>query len=287
MKPINFSGINCYCSCAINAAAFSGVDCKRAFGSLWSETDFCRNARHEIYLSKRLFADLREMGAEFKSLSCTSPEVIRKNLSETVPGDQLIIGMDAYDILQNPFYKMLHCLHYFIARKENADLFYCCDPMYGSKITAMAADDIAPYAFDMRLLDKTPGKKLPDIGLEDAGKAIESCPVLQILNEVQGSSGKNHKNAKPIAMYMDALAGNRRLYKAYLQSQVPGAEPGLFDDKHFKAMAAIKNGLIKASLTENNEKTIAELCPRISELFAKECAMAKEAVEGQSKDNMK
>ena len=281
-EPIYFSGVNCYCNCAINIAAFEGAEYQKAFGRLWSETDFEYNSLHGVYVSKRLYKSLEIMGISFEALDCGSAAEAEEGMSRIEIGDFAIIGMDSFDIPWNPFYQMLHCLHYFIGFREKEGRIYCIDPMNNLESIYMREDEITAYAFDLKLLHRSKGKQPNEKSAEDAQELIDSSAHIKkkFIDEIRCCKGENHKNAKKLAMYADALTGNRYLYKSYIQSIQPNAA-GLFDKSFFSSRQAVKNGLLKASMTENNGKIIEELCTRITSLLDQETAMACRAIDNE------
>lgn len=280
MSLIFFQGLNCYSASLINAAVFTGVDYPTVFADLWSETDFTYDQLHCLYLSRRLPKNLTSMGIDMEFWNCCSKEEIRKNSTGLPAGQWLIVGMDAFVIPWVPFYQTLHHLHYFIARKENRNVFSCFDPTYDRQNLEITEEHMLLYASDICRIHKSTKKPLHVESRQEAQKILDTHPETQekLLTQIMECAHGKQKNGELLAKYIDALINNRYLYLHYLQNMPLSVEKydQYFHREFFRKWAALKHGLYKASISKDNHVLIREACEHFKELIREEMNIARE-----------
>ncbi len=279
MSLIYFQGLNCYSSSILNAAAFTGVDYRNVFVNLWSETDFTYDQIHHLYLSRRIPVNLEVLGVKLEFLNCCSLKEVEKNLSQLSDGQWLVIGMDAFFIPWTPYYQTLHSFHYFIARKEKKDGFSCFDPTYDRKNLEIAREDMISHAVDICRVYKTSEKRSHISSRQEAQEILYSHPKMQesLLVQIRECAYGKHKNGELLAKYIDALINNRYLYFHYLQNMplYRGKYDQYFPKEFFLKWTTVKYGLYKASIRQNNQELIQEVCGHFRELIGEEMDIAR------------
>ncbi|SHK05299.1 hypothetical protein [Propionispora hippei] len=279
MSLIFFQGLNCYSSCLVNAAVFTGADYREVFADLWSETDFTYDQVHRLYLSQRLPKNLASMEVSMRFINCCSGWEIKEKVVGMPMGQLLIVGMDAFFIPWVPFYQTMHSFHYFIARKENEMLFSCFDPTYDKQNLEITEEHLIAYASDICRIDKSVKKTFSVDIRQEAQKILETHPETQekLLAQIMECSHGKQKNGELLAKYIDALSNNRYLYLHYLQTMpLPGEQcDQCFHKEFFRKWAAVKHGLFKASLNMDNQFLICEVCEYFKELIAEEMSIAR------------
>lgn len=281
MNLIHFRGLNCYLNCIVNAATFLGVNYQTSLATLWSETDFTYDSIHNVYLTKRMVTNLEMLGVKLEVLNCTSEQETVESLSLFQIGEWIILGMDAFYIPWNQYYHTLHDHHYFLARKETADLLSCFDPTYNQKNMQIMTCDIHSYVFDILRIHKVIEKPFHIGIMEECEEIIADHPKTQkrLLTQIyERTDGKHRDEGLLLAKYIDAMINNRYLYRHYLEYMTCYPEKGqsFFDNDFFAQWTAVKNGLFKASLLQNNEECIHKVCTHFNHLMNTEIAIAKQ-----------
>ncbi|NLT58744.1 MAG: hypothetical protein GXX99_07265 [Clostridiales bacterium] len=282
MNLVYFRGLNCYHACIVNVAALLGVRYRDAFATLWSETDFSYDPMHDLYLTKRMMANLEALGAKLEPLNCASKQVAEEGLCRLCPGAWIIVGMDAFHIAWNPFYQSLHSFHYFIVQKEAGERSPCFDPMYSQKEMWITPEEMSAHAFALLQLRKVPQTPLSIGAAQEAQEVVRTHPETQanLLENIRGCVRGEQKKVGLLARYVDAMINNRYLYRNYLQNSPSGlaAHPEFFNDDFFAQWTSVKNGLYKASLVSDNEHIIDEVCKKFSSLIDMEISMAEKMI---------
>lgn len=282
MKLIHFRGLNCYYNSIINVAAFWGVDYHSSFSALWSETDFTYEPIYGIYLTKRMFKNLKILGAGFEVLKSSSQKEKEESLSLFQTGEWLIVGMDSFHIPWTPYYQILHGSHYFIIQKENNNSLLCFDPTYDKKYIKIMLADIIPDIFDICHIYKIENRTLDIEIIQEIQEVINTNPKTRekLFKEINGCTNENQKNAGTLAKYIDAMINNRHIYQYYLQNFSSASLSNLkwFDNDFFLQWTAVKNGLYKASLVKDNESIIHELGKQVKNLMNTEIIIAEKMI---------
>ena len=282
MNLIYFQGLNCYSSSMINAAVFIGVDYRNAFADLWSETDFTYDQIHHLYLSRRMPANLEALGVSQKFLNCCSKQEMEKNISRLTAGEWNVVEMDAFFIPWVPYYHTLHSFHYFIARKEKNGVFSCFDPTYDKKDIELTDEDMISHASDICQIHKIKEKQFRMEIRREAQEILYTHQKTQknLLEQIWECAYGKPKNGELLARYIDALINNRYLYLHYLQNMPLSSDKydGYFNKEYFLKWTAVKHGLYKASIRQNNREIIREVCGHFQELIQEEMDIARKIV---------
>lgn len=278
MSLVFFQGLNCYVSSLLNVAHFMGADYRCALANLWSETDFTYDQLHQLYLSRRLPYNLENLGVKEVFLNCLSPSEVEKGLTTLSHGQWMVVGMDAYDIPWTPYYKTLHSSHYFVARQEVGDGFTCYDPTYNIEHMELVRGDMIAHADDICVLSSIPLKHTPWSIRQESEEILRSHSrtLTILLNQIEECAYGKQNNAGLLAQYAEALLNNRYLYLHYLQS-VPTLEKictDCFTKEFFQKWTAVKHGLYKAYVRQNNQGLVQEVCGLLTELVDKEISIA-------------
>ncbi|GLC80312.1 hypothetical protein [Lacrimispora brassicae] len=278
MSLIYFQGLNCYSSSLLNAAVFTGADYRNVFANLWSETDFTYDQIHHLYLSRRMPANLETLGVKLEFLNCCSSKEVEKGLSLLSHGQWMVAGMDAFFIPWTPYYQELHSFHYFIAQKAKKGGFSCFDPTYDRKDIEITHEDMISHAFDICRIYKTAAKQSHISSRREAQEILYSHPITQenLLAQIRECAYGKQKNGELLAKYIDALINNCYLYVHYLQNMPLYREKcdQYFSKEFFLKWTTVKYGLYKASIRQNNQEIIQEVCGHFRELIEEEMDIA-------------
>lgn len=261
-----------------------GIDYHNLFADLWSETDFTYDQINRLYLSRRMPRNLESMGVGMDFINCHSCQERQKALLALPNGQWLIIGMDAFFIPWVPFYQTFHHLHYFIAKKESHELFYCFDPTYDKPDLTLTHEHIVSYTTDACVFHKSSVVPFSTDISTDAKRILENHPQTQkeIIAQILACAHGNHKNTELLAKYMTALINNRYLYLHYLEKMLPKQADNCipyFSKEYFRKWHAAKHGLYKASIIGKNiHALIQEVCAHIKDLMQQEIQIAKNII---------
>lgn len=279
MNLIHFQGLNCYTSSMLNAAVFIGVDYRYALADLWSETDLTYDQIHHLYLSRRMPANLENLGVSLKLLNCCSKQEMEKNISSLAIGQYHVVEMDAFYIPWVPYYHTLHSFHYFIARKEENCFFSCFDPTYDKTYMEFTEEDMIAHVSDICQIQKAAEKQFCMGIRQEAREILYTHQKTQenLLRQIRECAYGKQKNGELLAKYIDALINNRYLYLHYLQNMPLFKErfERYFHKEYFLKWTAVKHGLYKASFRQNNQELIREVCGHFQELIQEEMDIAR------------
>lgn len=259
-----------------------GVDYRRVFENLWSETDFTYDQLHHLYLSQRLPCNLKDLGIKENFLNCCSPSEVEKGLSALSPAQWIVTGMDAYFIPWTPYYQLLHSSHYFIARQKECGFFTCFDPTYDMEHMQITVEYMIAHGDDICALSYTPLKH-PQWSIRQESEEILRSHFRTreiLLNQIQECACGKQKNAELLARYAEALINNRYLYLHYLQN-FPRSEKNCaqyFSKEFFQKWTMVKHGLYKAYIRQNNQEIVQEVSRLFIELMDEEMGIAKKLI---------
>lgn len=281
MELIDFPGLNCYYNCIITTAAMLGVNWLPAFATLWSETDFKYDPFRKTYLTRRMLTRLSALGARLEMLPCDSPEEAGESISQLIPGEYFLVGMDAFFIPWNPLYGLQHGPHYFIAA-NGAEQPLCFDPTYGRAGESLPWQSLSSHAFDLSRIHHAAPQPLPtDVvfcvrqEVKRVSK-IHSAMRLALPTWLESCLDQRREQADRLARYVDALLHNRYLYRYYLQENglLSGPFASLLCKEFFSVWTAVKNGLYKASLSPHNGPILDEIHTLFDSLLHQELSAA-------------
>ena len=276
MDLIHFDGLNCYSSCIINAAEFLSVDYLPCFAALWSETDFSYDEVFQIYLTIRMPSALEKLGIKLNRLPCSAE--CEQSFAGLESGTLFTAGMDAFYMPWNQFYQTLRGYHYFLGRKVSDDLICCFDPAYNISDVLIAPGEILPFVFDMAEISRCSTAAVRHDVVQESYEALKTLPVVYegLNSEIRGCSGIHRSKAGKIGRYIEAMSANRRLYRHYIEQlpDCPDALTRLFGDELFSQWTAVKYGLYKASLIQDNTEILEQICTKLSDIIELEMAAA-------------
>lgn len=275
-------GLNCHLACILNIAASLDANYLQAFATLWSETDFSDNPKYHIYISKRVFMNLNALGIRIEILDISSPQEIAENLSLIQENEFFLVGMDTFHIPWSLVYQNFHGPHYFIARKEDSQLFTCFDPTYDEQGMIIKSNDNLFHAFDIARIHHIPTQIQPPQIQQEALAVLHSHPEMQkkLLDKTMQYKKEGNQNISPLINQIDAMIVNRRLFGYYFNQLPFISHCGLifFDNDFFLQWEAIKNGFYKASVMKDNEAVLNEVCRLLVNIFQREMDIAREIV---------
>jgi len=284
MEPIHFQGLNCYHDCVISNANYWGLNYPDSFATLWSETEFEYDPYHEIYLTKRMIANLEALGAKIEKWPCRSQEDTDKNISLFHEGVFIIVGIDAFYIPWNQFYQTFHGPHYFIVQNAKTENLFCIDPTYGKKNEQIARREIIAHTYEICRLSRVVQKPLQIEAIHEAREIVRVHPNTRqaLLSHIHGCVNGEQESTVLLAKYIDALIHNRYLYRFFLENQpLPCDENHLFlNSDFFLKWKAVKYGLYKAAISRSNESIINDVCDHFNHLIDEEIAMAEKIICG-------
>ena len=281
MDLIHFDGLNCYNSCIVNAAEFLNVDYLASFTALWSETDFSYDEIFDMYLTTRMPSALEKLGLKLNRLPCSAKHGGEPGFAGLKSGTLFTAGMDAFYMPWNQYYKLLRGYHYFLGRKVSDNLICCFDPTYNISDVLIAPDEILPHVFDMAEISSCCSKAVVkhDV-VHESYEVLETLPELfkRLDSKIKECSGVRRSKAGKIGKYVDAMYTNRSLYRHYLEQlpDCPDALTTLFDDELFSQWTAVKYGLYKASLMQDNTEILEKICTKLYRIIELERAAAEE-----------
>lgn len=283
MKLVHFQGLNCYQDSIVSIAAFMGVDYKLAFAALWSEIDFEYDSHHNVYLSKRMIDNLEMLGIKVEALRCNSKEEAVETLAIIEDGELFLVEMDTFYIPWTPEYGAAHDNHYFVAQKDNSELFFCFDPTYDKEYVEIAKDEITSHILTACRISQVAEKSF-HIDMKHEAKAVmEANPKTheRLLAEFEKCINERNKNTLLLAKYIDTMINNRYLYKYYLENTLIDYDKYrlFFDKDFFLQWTAVKNGLYKAYVIKQNKAILDEISELFTDLMGRELSMAKEIVD--------
>lgn len=284
MRLIHFQGLNCYHDCMITLANSFGVSYTLAFSRLWSEGKLCYDPICNVFLSQRLQEALENRGMKLSTPWITKKER-ETGWAETLTGNYVIVGMDAYLIPWCPIYQLLHGPHYFIVQKGRAELHDCFDPTYGITDEKLAAQDLVANACDL-ISVKTDNSAILPIDnmfsplLAQSQEVLATHPdTLHYFLEQAGIWMKEtEKTALLPAKYIDGLLTGRYSYKHFLEKQDTAKEKAamFFSRQYYDQWLAVKHGLYKAALTRQDNIAFNEACRLLTDLFEQEMELARQ-----------
>lgn len=281
MNLIDGRGLNCHLASIISIADSLGVNYPDAFATLWSETDFTDDPIHNVYVSKRVYANLDALGVKTEALHCHCGEAA-ESLSLIANQEPFLIGMDTFYTPWSPVYQYFYGPHYFIAQKVNANTVDCFDPIYHQNGVKICTCDILDNANALIRIHKAAGEPPPVDVRQEARAILHGHPVLQetLWAAIQIFKEKDRKKMSLVIKQIDAMINNRHLFQRYLHQSpvVSGPHPQLFDPQYFLRWDAIKNGLCKASIIKNNESVVDEVCTLFASVMLEENAMAERLI---------
>ena len=286
MNLIHFHGLNCYHDCIITIADYFGLHYADSFATLWSETDFRYDSYHKVYTTRRMMTNLDALGVKIESLACPSQNDTARIISLFLEGEFMIVGMDAFYIPWNQFYRTFHGPHYFIAQKTKTEIFLCFDPTYNKENKQITCEEIIAHNFDICRTSIGTKKPLQTDAIEEAREIMrthsDTCSTL--LAQIYNCVNEEQKNILMLAKYVDAMICNRYLYRFFLENQpIPYMENNLLlNDGFFLEWKAIKNGLYKAAIIKNNEGIINEIGGCFNQLMSEEISMAEKMIHGSA-----
>ncbi|MCL2337532.1 MAG: hypothetical protein FWC60_08950 [Firmicutes bacterium] len=281
MDLLNYRGFNCHLACVVNMAAALGVNYPDAFVSLWSEREFTDYPPNNIYISKRVFANLDALGTQTEIFNCASPAETAVSLSLIPDGELFFVGLESFYIPWHPLYQHFYNRHYFFARMEQAEYLTCFDPIFNQKDVLIKFADIAAFAYDLGYLRLAAAKPLPALK-QVAREILVNHPPMQkyLQSEILKCEHRPLGEFAPLIKLIDALIGNRYMFQLFLhQSPAPFTGSRQFFDGNFLGRwDAVKSGLYKAYILKDKEKTVNEVSDLFVGLIREEIALAKEII---------
>lgn len=284
MEMIHFRGMHCFHDCVISLANHLGVRYSAAFATLWSETDFRYDPYREMYLTKRLITNLEALGAKVECFGCFARKDTDGATSMFRQGEYMIVGMDAFHIPWNQFYRTFHGPHYFIAQHAKAKYLLCFDPTYAIGEVQIDGETIAASAFDICRVSSVPERPGNFDVIEEA-RAVESThpqTSRALLASIHNCVNAEQTRVRLLARYIDALIRNRYLFLFFLEKQpLPNkVDHLLWSADFFAEWTAIKNGLYKAAVCGDRERVLNAVCDHLCCLMEREIAMARAMIGG-------
>lgn len=278
MNIIHFQGLNCYHSCIVNVASLLGIDYLQSFSSLWSETEFSYDPVFHMCVTKRMITQLKSLGMNLKKHACKTKKESESAFAEILEGEWFIAGMNSFYMTWNEYYQTLNGYHYFFAKKEDG-MLCCFDPTYDKVNIKLKSEIIVPYIFDIVSVNKCDINPVKASVEQEAKNILEAIPMFcnKIISEIDECTGKNKKLADNLAINVDAMITNRYLYLHYLDKSLKEIDNiiKLFNEAFFKKWTAVKNGLYKASLVNDNKDILRQVKTVLVEVLKEELRVAK------------
>lgn len=268
----------------ITLANALGVNYTLAFSRLWSEGKLHYAPVCRVFLSQRLQETLENMGMKLSTSRITKKER-ETGWADTLAGNYVIVGMDAYLIPWCPIYQLLHGPHYFIVKKGRAELQDCFDPTYGIIGKNLAAQDLISNAYDLITVKIDTSALLPADNissplLAQSQEVLAAHPeTLHYFFEQAGIwMNGTEKNALLPAKYIDGLLNGRYLYKHFLEGQGAVKEKAamFFSRQYYDQWLAVKHGFYKAALARQDSAAFHEACRLLTDLFEQEMELARQ-----------
>lgn len=261
-----------------------GIDYTLGFSRLWSEGKLRYDPICSVFLSQRIPETLEKRGMKLDAPLITKEER-ETGFADTLAGNYVIVGMDAYLISWCPIYQLLHGPHYFIVQKGRAGLHECFDPTYGVTGKRMAAQDLLSNAYALITVKMDNSAILP-IDNISAPLLTQSQEVLtahpETFHYFLEQAGIWMKGAEKTclfpAKYIDGLLTGRYLYKHFLEKQGAAKDQAamFFSRQYYNQWLTVKNGFYKAALTGYDSDTFNESCRLLTYLFEQEMELARQ-----------
>ncbi|GGH50203.1 hypothetical protein GCM10008014_15140 [Paenibacillus silvae] len=276
-RLLYFQGLNCYLGCVVNGARLLGVAYDKAMASLWSETEFKYFPVNGLYLTERMMTDLNKLGMQIEQLHCNSAEETARHLSTFSVGEWMIVGMDAFYISDNPFYKKLHGTHYFLAAKDQGSALRYMDPTYNTATLNISYEELVAHAFDIRRLSVGEASNLNSNMYQEIHEVIRVLQEQTITTQIRECKGQKQKDAELLGKYVEAMLNNRYLYAHYLQRIGKHDRYDLFyQPEYYSRWISLRNGLYKLSLAPDYETVIEQVCTMYEQLIDDELHLAQQ-----------
>jgi hypothetical protein len=279
MELIYYRGLNCHLASLINIAAVMGINYDAAYATLWSETDFYKDREHHLFTSKRVIENLESLGLKWNRIDTAASENESECLAATAVNELLFVGMDTFYIPWNHLYGNFHETHYFYACKDSADACTCFDPTYHIINQPLSLSYLAEYAFELCSVRKQAGSGLSTDLSREADMILQTHPEIRsiICSKILSCADLTDRDFKELIQLVTAMINNRYLFDRYLRYS---AEERKDHRQYFKpgflsGWEAVKNGLYKAYIVKNKDRTAAETAKLFEQQMAEETMIAE------------
>jgi len=211
-----------------------------------------------------MLKNLEALGVKVEKWDCFSPKDAYSTISLFRDGEFMIVGMDAFHIPWNQFYQTFHGLHYFIAQNAKTETFLCIDPTYNKKNEQIARWEITSHTYEICRISRGAKKPFQIEALDEAREIVRTHSNTRsvLLSQIDDCVEGEQENIVLLAKYVDAMIGNRCLYRFFLENQsLPYGENHLFLNRDFfLEWKAVKNGLYKAAISRKSKRIIDDVC---------------------------
>lgn len=284
MHLIYYPGLNCHLASLLSIADSLGINITQAYANLWSEMDFEDDPIHNVYLSKRVYANLSALGITAETLTWTTRKSAEERLSQVFDQEPFLVDMDTFYTPWSPVYQHFYGPHYFIAQKDSDETLSCFDPVFDKEDVKMEISDLLDNANGLSRVHKVAVGPWQWGGKDEAKAALYGLPVMRATlgTEIQACKAKDRRQMSALIKQITAMLNNRHLFHRYWLQTAEGMinpQSG-FDERFFLQWEAVKNGLVKASILRQIDSVVDEVHGLFEGLMDQEGDMAERAVRG-------